>query len=359
MPAKKTPLLTLAAALLIQVGVQANDILTEFEFQLVNPAISEISIDGDLSEWTGFELIENPVFIGDGQGGAVGEERTFSEWNGGEWEGFEDFSHSFQLLYDEDNLYIAFIVTDDYHEHAATGPGGAWNGDSAQLYIANDERDTQVALYNMALEGSEGDANFFPICSPDVGACTIHFESGPGVEGDIDVAILRDSASTTTTYEMRLSKESLGLDAGLVPNVSYGLGWAINDGDLGTPGQKGWSGLGPHSVVHGKSAEETAAFFLGEEVIPDDWPGDVNGDGHTDVADLNIIGTNWQTMGGATLETGDLTGDGNVDVADLNILGVNWQTWDPNAPMPSAVPEPSSFLLAAGGLFLLFMKRRR
>ena len=61
--------------------------------------------------------------------------------------------------------------------------------------------------------------------------------------------------------------------------------------------------------------------------------GDINGDGHVDAADLNIIGINWR-MSGKTKEEGDLTGDGVVDAADLNELGVFWQTW---LPMPHSV----------------------
>ena len=38
---------------------------------------------------------------------------------------------------------------------------------------------------------------------------------------------------------------------------------AINDGDQDTPGQKGWGGLGAHSIVFGKTASETALVTLG------------------------------------------------------------------------------------------------
>ena len=86
------------------------------------------------------------------------------------------------------------------------------------------------------------------------------------------------------------------------------------------------------------------------------WPGDVNGDGSTDVADLNIIGINWQTIGGATRETGDLTGDGNVDVADLNELALNWQT---SRDMPAAVPEPNGCVLILTSLLGLLAIRRK
>ena len=81
---------------------------------------------------------------------------------------------------------------------------------------------------------------------------------------------------------------------------------------------------------------------------PDPWPGDVNGDGHTDVADLNILGINWRGEG-KTMEEGDLTGDGLVNSADLNIVALNWNTWR-DGPPAAAVPEPGSVTLLLLGL---------
>ncbi|NIP95043.1 MAG: hypothetical protein GWO24_16985, partial [Akkermansiaceae bacterium] len=51
------------------------------------------------------------------------------------------------------NVYLAFIVTDDYHENSRNS---AWNGDSVQLMIANAKQDARVGLYNYALGGVEG-----------------------------------------------------------------------------------------------------------------------------------------------------------------------------------------------------------
>jgi hypothetical protein len=94
-----------------------------------------------------------------------------------------------------------------------------------------------------------------------------------------------------------------------------------------------------------------------DPVLP--WPGDVDGDRHTDVTDLNIIGINWNTSG-KTREEGDLTGDTNVNAADLNALALAWQTWDPDVAMPAAVPEPSSIALMLAGLLAAcgFVRKR-
>ena len=81
-------------------------------------------------------------------------------------------------------------------------------------------------------------------------------------------------------------------------------------------------------------------------------PGDFDGDGFVGLSDLNILGANFNTMGGATLATGDANGDGNVDLGDLNILGANF-----NPPPAVSVPEPSAGLLALAGL-AVFGRRR-
>jgi len=54
-------------------------------------------------------------------------------------------------------------------------------------------------------------------------------------------------------------------------------------------------------------------------VAPPACPGDVTGDGFTDVSDFNILAAHFdQNVPNGTL--GDLTGDGHVDVADFNLL---------------------------------------
>jgi len=254
---KKTLLLAAAVCLLIPIGVQAqNGIDPDKEFYTANFSQNEIILDGDLSEWTGVDVIESPSFT---PAGAGGPRVTFEEFGDGTWSGPDDHSVDILITWDEDSVYLGMIVTDDYHENAANS---GWNGDSAQVLLAEADRSTRIALYNYALGGIEG----------ALGEVIIMEESGPG---GTDAVVARDG--NITTYEIQFPKASLGF-ADLFEGLEFGLGMAVNDGDEATPGQKGWSGLGPDVVVHGKEPDQSALITLGPEVANDFF---LNGGGQT------------------------------------------------------------------------------
>ena len=103
-------------------------------------------------------------------------------------------------------------------------------------------------------------------------------------------------------------------------------------------------------LYHIAGAPEVTVGLVEYLQSPPNIPGDFDGDGFVGLSDLNILGSNFGVMGGATPATGDTNGDGNVDLADLNVLGSNW-----NPPPAVAVPEPTAFvaqLLAFVGLML-------
>ncbi|MCC6682564.1 MAG: hypothetical protein IT445_16815 [Phycisphaeraceae bacterium] len=95
------------------------------------------------------------------------------------------------------------------------------------------------------------------------------------------------------------------------------------------------------------------------------YPGDANGDGAVNLADLQILGDNWQTAG-ADWITGDFNFDGLVNLADLQVLGDNWGlganpdlTFD--AAMRQAgisIPEPTTFMLCGSGMLACQLRRR-
>ena len=86
-------------------------------------------------------------------------------------------------------------------------------------------------------------------------------------------------------------------------------------------------------------------------------PGDANGDGVVDVADLGVVGANFGSTN-ATLENGDFTGDGNVDVADLGILGANWTASQTTGNASALVPEPATLSLLAVSVLVVGRRRR-
>ena len=79
--------------------------------------------------------------------------------------------------------------------------------------------------------------------------------------------MVRDDDAKTTTYEALFAPDSFGFEQFEI-GQQFGFGVCGNDGDADTPGQKGWSGWGPHMIVFGKTAPDAALVTLtGLEVI--------------------------------------------------------------------------------------------
>ncbi len=263
-------LVSILASSVLSLAVRANDIEPGKEFYTVIHAPKPIVLDGDLSEWAGVPVLADPKFAVPKYSGTNANPNyvLFEEYDGGTWTGPDDQTSAVQIVYDEQNVYFGFVVTDDYHENSAHS---AWNGDSIQLMIANDKRDSQVALYDYGLGGIETDANL-----NDSNNVVILHEAGPQCIGDgtclTEAIIYRDTSNKKTFYEIRLPAAAVGLTPPLASGMQFGLGMAINDGDSGTgqAGQKGWGGLGAHAIVFGKTPAETALVTLGSTVSGSD-----------------------------------------------------------------------------------------
>jgi hypothetical protein len=245
-------LLPLAATLLFPLAANgANNI--EPGKENYSAAKKTILIDGKLSDWGGATIWKDVKFSI--PKGAPKQLVSFETLSGATtiatdsvWSGPEDHSNAWAITWDEDNLYIGMVITDDFHQSNATGPSSAWNGDGLQVAFANAARDTITHLYNYALGGDEA----------ALGEIHIHDERGPGGS---QAVIIRNSAAKKTTYEIRFPASALDLpkfDAGM----KIGVGLCVNDGDQETPGQRGWSGWGVHSIVHGKTAQQTGLVTL-------------------------------------------------------------------------------------------------
>ncbi len=102
------------------------------------------------------------------------------------------------------------------------------------------------------------------------------------------------------------------------------------------------------------------ALGMGDFVQPTFPPGDANGDGMVNLADLQILGDHWQS-GDAYWLIGDFTGDGVVNLADLQVLGDHWgygvspdMTFDQALrQLGLSIPEPAvGFYLVIGVILL-------
>jgi subtilisin family serine protease len=82
--------------------------------------------------------------------------------------------------------------------------------------------------------------------------------------------------------------------------------------DLGTPGRDDFYGVG--------RIDAEGSFSL----LPPQNPGDINGDGQVDSADLGILLSAWGPCGNCDSCPGDVDGNCQVDSADLGILLSNW-----------------------------------
>src|SRR5438876_161798 len=267
----ETALITLA---------KGNDIEPTKEYYTAVRTTNTIVIDGNLSEWSGAPVLADPKFAVPKFSGTNASPNyvLFEEYNGGTWSGPNDQTSAVQIVYDADNVYFGFVVTDDYHEDIS---GNAWDGDSIQLAITDAARSTIVALYNYALAGYEDNqGNLVP--DPNLtDQIIVNHEKGPASDPacncDTQAVVKRDFQKKKTIYEIKLPVASLGLTGPLTVGTQFGLGMAINDGDgalvdgvqygqAGQEGQKGWGGLGAHSIVFGKTPSETALVTLGTTV---------------------------------------------------------------------------------------------
>ena len=247
-----------AVALIFTSAIQAQNGI-EPRYERYNADRKSIEVDGDLSDWAGVSFIEPRFEASDGRETGKGNSTigdvtysTFAEYGGGTWSGPDDHTTLIAVAWDQNGLYLGIIVKDDEHEHAANN---AWNGDGVQMGLTDPDRSTVTHLYNYCIKDGYESGKVYK--SGDAGIIADK-ERGPG---NYSVAMVRDDDKKTTTYEALFTPDSFGF-AKFEVGQQFGFGVCVNDGDKGTPGQKGWSGWGPHMIVFGKTAPDAALVTL-------------------------------------------------------------------------------------------------
>ena len=252
-----------------------------------------IRADGDLADWAAHPRsmrYEMPLFAT-----AAGDVVMYENYNGGVWDGRNDFWVTARLAWDEDYLYLAIeVIDDDFDVNGACYKQGVQvafevGGDESfdreghhllgTLQAKRSERIqvSRLKLINLGLNQGQTACNRAPVGDTNAADdCCVNYESAAGGSW-VELcggAAVRDEARQTTTYELLFSKRDL---IGFVPQTAadaayldalwdtglvFGFSFLVNDGDDGSSAQRGWAGYYPHSIVHGKDANKIGTVLL-------------------------------------------------------------------------------------------------
>ncbi len=192
----------------------------------------------------------------------------------------------------------------------------------------------------VAMDGTIDETREAEYDSSHPGAIAVFQNADPGFK-EFDVTGLMDFITGDGVYVAAYSPP------GELPTLDINYGNAYRSSEFGDVYDK------DGNLLIGGSAEDVATrpmlvIEFGGLAIP----GDANGDGLVDVADLGVVGANFGSTQ-AMLEDGDFTGDGSVDVADLGVVGANWTAAQSTGNASALVPEPATLSLLAMSLLVV------
>lgn len=230
----------------------------------------------------------------------------------------------------------------------------------------NDKLFEAIGLDNYQLMEIRGGGNnassFLPDGTPDRYRMIQYQQGRVDIQGQevftpIDVPM--PQGHITLHYKAADQRMDLWLnDTKILENIESSAGYDISKIQLGGGGISFENAL-YDNVILGVLAAECGSGGAGA------LPADFNCDGVIDVADLGILGANFN-LTEMIFSDGDANGDGAVDVADLGILGANWsgvgqlsggqglQGYEPQA----LIPEPVTVSVLAISVLVLGYRQR-
>ena len=253
-------------------------------------------------------------------------------------EGPEDLDITWRALWDDANLYVMFDVTDDV---IVMEESCNWEDDSVELYI--DAQNLDVEEYNIAggdddvpvyqltalagfdadsvcakvpyAEFENGDTSWFTqgINSYDDGGdeTSTYYPQGT----DVSQAVIHDD--NHWSFEVAFPWSSLDeTPSNIMARGSMGFGVAYNDDDdeAGRDTQPIWGDSGLDTLWHVASAIPSVALSTETVGGGNGTPGDFDGDGDLDAADIDALSA--AVRSGGTDSKFDVSGDGAVTEAD-------------------------------------------
>lgn len=153
-----------------------------------------------------------------------------------DWKGPEDLSGRVNIMWDNENLYLASVVQDDIFGETEERPGMVWANDSLQIALKCDMTTEMYAFNELTISKLKGETIIYR--NKSEGTATL------GLVTNFKGKTVRDEMKKTTTYEVAIPWTELTTsDFKINPGISIAFSMLINDND--GKGRRGWIELTP------------------------------------------------------------------------------------------------------------------
>jgi hypothetical protein len=174
------------------------------------------TLDGDLAEWAGVAAVQS----------------SFLVYRANSWDGSADLQATWQLGWDNTNLYLGVAVSDDRHVQTQTG-NQIFRGDSLDIQFDTE----RIADFGTGLSPDDYQITLSPGDFAGLPPSAFRFQ-GTGDGRILDAPggnrVTLTALQTTTGYNLEAAIP--WSDLGLVPEAGLTIGLALNASDDDTPG---------------------------------------------------------------------------------------------------------------------------
>jgi hypothetical protein len=174
------------------------------------------AIDGDAAEWAGLPVYSSPHLV----------------YTADTWDGSDDLAASWQISWDDANLYLVVNVADDIHAQSQTG-NQTFLGDSVELQIDAD----RAGDYGPSISPDDYQLALSPGDFAGIPPSAFRFQGTAGGE-------MRDATTPHSITVVAVSNGSGYVleaaipwrDLGITPAAGLVIGLAVNVNDNDRPG---------------------------------------------------------------------------------------------------------------------------
>lgn len=174
------------------------------------------TLDGDAAEWAGLPVYSSPYVV----------------FTGDSWDGSDDLAASWQVSWDDANLYLIANVADDIHAQTQTG-NLSFRGDSIELQIDAD----RAGDYGPAISPDDYQLSLSPGDFGSIAPSAFRFQGTAGGEMRDAVAPHAIAVAAVPSGAGYILEAAIPWrDLGLTPAAGLVIGLAVNVNDNDRPG---------------------------------------------------------------------------------------------------------------------------